>query len=1033
MARVIRIFTTLAVVATVFWAYSLLAVPWLEPPAKRIDSAAAAVRDGGGDRLRAFRGVFQPGDWELAEDTKLLESEQTKLLWSRMDDLGDGRLRLRPCTMIFVPKSALENEQDQGRQAVILQAPEATLKFKQFDLRRGNFGQLEAGHMPGRITVRSGGKAPGPEDDLYLVTSDVNLDQGRIHTDSQVEFRMGPHSGRGAQMQLTFAPAEEKKKSGAYSTMAYGGVDAVEIRQVERLRLCMNQNAGANRTKQPAASTGPAAAQPLVPLEITCRGKFRFDARSQTARFEDQVTVLQINANGPSDQINCETLIVHLASRKAKTQAAGANDADATSRTASLTDLEPRRIEAKGQPVVVHAPSRAAEARGERLEYDLATGLLAVESQQEDAFLRQGANELHARHVEYQPGPNRAIGRAMASGPGRLRGASPQRPGEFFDAQWQGQLRLEPDQDQPDRQHVLSLVGGARLRYGTMGKLAAEKVFCWIEQQPNPAARDKIEIRPNCMLARGSVDLDSPKLSGQFEEMTVWFEADVAEHGAPRLPGKSPAEPGARSVSATPGAAAPAGVLAGASGRTPQTVFRPEVGGAGLLEQHVHVTGRLLKARVAVVGSRAEPIELMIEDRVEMRETQTAQPGEKPMSAQGDRIHVFDPGQPIVAATITGNPARFEARGIAMSGANINLNGGTNRVWVEGAGRLDMAVDRDLQGRAVATPMPLTVQWQKGMEMKDANVVFEENVLANMPNQQLRCETLDVAFKDPIRLTGARAAARPEPRKLVARGRPGHPVEAESREFDQAEQTSYQQIRLVDMTIDVVSGDIQGKGPGDVISVRLSPPGGEGIGLLGLGTPGAAPRANPAASSNADSSRRADGERSLHRVEVAFQQALTGNLHRRTLTFHEQVRTLYGPVTAWEAPLPDDPDALGDDGASLRCDELTTVQVPAPGGRGTVELEASGNIVIHGSQYTARASRMTYTQAKELVVLEGNPRTEAQLFLGDQAQPTQAGRILYWPKTRQVQVNDLRSFQMQFPTPPTPASPPQAGRKSNRR
>ena len=113
MARSLRILMTLAVEVAAFWAYSLLAVPWLEPPAKRIESAAT-VREGGDDRLRAFRGVFQPGDWELAEDTKLLESEQTKLLWSRMDDLGDGRLRLRPCTMIFVPNSALANDQDQG-------------------------------------------------------------------------------------------------------------------------------------------------------------------------------------------------------------------------------------------------------------------------------------------------------------------------------------------------------------------------------------------------------------------------------------------------------------------------------------------------------------------------------------------------------------------------------------------------------------------------------------------------------------------------------------------------------------------------------------------------------------------------------------------------------------------------------------------------------------------------------------------------------------------------------------------------------
>jgi lipopolysaccharide export system protein LptA len=1032
MARALRILTTLATVIAAFWAYSLLAVPWLEPPAKRIDSAVAA-RDGADDRLRAFRGVFQPGDWELAEDTKLLESEQTKLLWSRMDDLGDGRLRLRPCTMIFVPNGALGNELEQGRQAVILQSPDgATLQFdKPLDLRRGTFGQLKGGHMPGRVTVRSGGKLPGPEDDLYVVTSKVDLDQERIRTDGQVEFRLGPNSGRGAQMQMTFAPSAKAKNGGKYG-LAYGGVDAIELRQVERLRLCMNQNARPKAGKPPAASSGRPSepATSLVPVEITCRGKFRFESRSQTARFEDQVTVLQINADGPSDQINCETLIVHFVSRKTKSQPAGARDAEAAHQKVSLTDLEPRRIEAHGQPVVVHAPSRSAEARGERLEYDVATGLLTVESQQQESFLRQGSNELHARRVEYRPGPENALGQAMASGPGWFRGSTPKRPQDFFEARWRGQLRLEPDPDQPDRQHVLSLVGGTQLRYGQIGKLAAEKVFCWIEQQTDAGAGDTMDIRPNCMLASGQVDLDSAKLSGQFEEMTVWFETDASNHGTPRLPGKSAAEPGAGGVSMLPRAAGPTDAPAAAP--RPNGVAQPaEIAGDGLLRQHVHVTGRLLKARVAVVGNRADPLELMIEDRVRMEETRSAQPGEKPMTAQGDRIHVFDASQPSAAATITGNPARFEARGLALTGANINLNGGTNRVWVEGAGRLDMAVDRDLQGRAVAQPMPLTIQWQKGMEMKDANVVFEENVLANLPNQQMRCEAMDVALKEPIRLTGARSAARPEPTKFVAHGRPGHPVEAESREFEQGEQTSYQQMRLVDMAVDVVSGEIQGKGPGDVVTVRRSTPGEDGIALLGPGMPGAPAGARAAPTRRPKAAPPAEAGKSLDRLEVVFQRSLTGNLHRRVLTFHEQVRTLYGPVAAWEMPLPaDDPDALGDNGASLRCDQLTTVQIPAPGGRGTVELEAAGNLVAHGRQYTARASRMTYAQAKGLVVLEGTPRTDAQLFLEDQATPTQAGRILFWPQTRHVQVNDLRSFEMQVPAP---APPPQAAAKNSRR
>jgi hypothetical protein len=68
--------------------------------------------------------------------------------------------------------------------------------------------------------------------------------------------------------------------------------------------------------------------------------------------------------------------------------------------------------------------------------------------------------------------------------------------------------------------------------------------------------------------------------------------------------------------------------------------------------------------------------------------------------------------------------------------------------------------------------------------------------------------------------------------------------------------------------------------------------------------------------------------------------------------------------------------------------------------------------VVEGKTFTARGHRVTYSEAKDLLVLEGDGRTDAQLF--QQARPgastsqTAARKIMFWPKTRRVQIDDIR-------------------------
>ena len=136
------------------------------------------------------------------------------------------------------------------------------------------------------------------------------------------------------------------------------------------------------------------------------------------------------------------------------------------------------------------------------------------------------------------------------------------------------------------------------------------------------------------------------------------------------------------------------------------------------------------------------------------------------------------------------------------------------------------------------------------------------------------------------------------------------------------------------------------------------------------------------------------------------------------MTFHDQVRTSYGPVDNWDAMLTsENPDQLGPQGATVRCDQLSVVQMLLPvGGRRAVELEALGNAVAENTTFPALGNRITYAEAKDLLILEGDGLSDAELWrqlrAGDPASKFAAKKIWYWPKTNHLSVDGARSLEI---------------------
>ena len=88
-----------------------------------------------------------------------------------------------------------------------------------------------------------------------------------------------------------------------------------------------------------------------------------------------------------------------------------------------------------------------------------------------------------------------------------------------------------------------------------------------------------------------------------------------------------------------------------------------------------------------------------------------------------------------------------------MTGSNINLDRGANRVWIDGPGQMDVPLSDESQGQPPAAPGVLTVDWQRSMFFDGLKARFEHAVVATTGQRQMHTETMDAQLLRPIRFS----------------------------------------------------------------------------------------------------------------------------------------------------------------------------------------------------------------------------------------------------------------------------------------
>jgi hypothetical protein len=1018
-----RYIAALSLLLVAFGLYYLAVPPWLAPPSvTRIAVAGqrAPVQQSAGVESELAR-LFAADAWERDPKTKVVETSQCILLVRDYLPTADGRLELKPCTVVFYAGG--ESGEPSGnapapgsRRPIILQAPAgAVLHFdKPLEIGKGDFGQITGGHLAGEITIYSPPTSPTSDDGLRLVTREVQLSRERILAPYEVEFAYGKSSGRGSDLAIDLVQdklAQDKRGAPGQNSTSFQGVRSLTIGHIELLRIAMPVSKAGTRTAALPLAGGAGLPKDGGPLEVTCQGPFVFDFQQQVAMLEDRVEILRLVPGSAPDRLRCDKLLMEFAAKQQETRVARGETLPtldspqqrpvAGKLNSSAGDsLEVQdavagrlqRVIAFGRPAVLESPTSAARAVACRMEYSLTQRRIVLVPGREapQVTLRQASNEFTARELEYEFANQGQIGRLWAAGPGSLTAARDEGPSaQVITARWQKELRIRPQA--PNQ--VISLTGGAVVGIDSHGQFSGDELHVWILETERGS---KKAIVPDRLLATGTVRIESPQLHAETARLEAWFITGPQEEAA------SP--PADRPLAPFPSPLAPDSLQQASA-------------------QQFKVTGDLVQIRLLMRGKQVDLEDLTIRGAAQIDEIRTPEPGQEPIHIKGDLVTLRGGSTPQAKVEVAGHPAELGGRGIGFIGSVLNVSRGENRAWIDGPGEATLPlpdgnslaaipladaaapVREPGNARPPGPPKKMHVVWHDGLDFDGQTIRLNGEVEARTATQLVMCPTLEITLSQPLDLANLRGKQPLELGRLHLNGG----VYVENHGVDEFGQPlSHDQFKAKNLTIDRLAGRLNADGPGWVSSVR------RGIGNLpgapaGIGSPPPAPgSALPA-------------EAALSSIHIQFEHRIEGRLDQRTIEFQRKIRTTYSPARDFDdlivARTPED---LGEQGVLMTSEKLavTAMQV---GGQKWLEMEAKENAIVEGRTFTVRAASVRYTSDKEVLTIEGNGRTDAEIWYqsvpGQPRTYTSARKLRYWIREGEFDGEDFNILDLQQLSP----------------
>jgi hypothetical protein len=366
----------------------------------------------------------------------------------------------------------------------------------------------------------------------------------------------------------------------------------------------------------------------------------------------------------------------------------------------------------------------------------------------------------------------------------------------------------------------------------------------------------------------------------------------------------------------------------------------------------------------------------------------------QPLVITGDMLQLKVDAMDRAVADIHGAPALVQTQGLIMQGSSLHLSQRENRMWADGPGRMKLSSQNPADPNPAQRPQtPVWIGWQGGMDFDGQLVRFQRQIEVKGVHSLENGDRLHLQIQGhELQATFNRYVAFQQPKRQaeldIAELRFVGDVFAENQTFDsQGELSSHDRMTTHDLHLDRSTGQFQGQGPGWVSTVRYND-------------------GDPRQPAEAPATR---GSRDLIYLRVDYQNIVSGNMERRDVSFGHQVRTVYGPIDAWDQQLdPNRRGGLGPDGIIMNCQQLSIAEVKQGDLRSAI-IKAVGKTTVEGSNFTAVGDRLSYAEAKDLLILEANDRGFAQIEQrtrpGEPPSRFSARKIMYWPRSGQIQVD----------------------------
>ncbi len=1070
--RLSRWLVALSACALAFQAYAWLVVPWIEPssPEMAIGGPELPFAPRGIDS--ELESLFASSAWERNNPMEL-KTQWGRLLFQKYERTENG-IELHPCTILFHAPTTAKSGKRETRTIVLKTPNKAVLTFAgAMDLARAQMGKLKGALLEGQVQIYARETSPGAGDALRVVTRNIKILPTKIWTPHDVAFQYGSSRGSGRVLTIAIASKDESNSAGAEPSLVRN-IKTLELVHVDQLHLDFpgkgllgSALATADRVDatQATPESAPSNAPPsnATAVDVTCEGPFQFDFQKGVATLHDYVTVVRVNPSGEDDQLSCDKLLIFFTPPDASATSptldhdappadVPANDQTTVPKT-TVPKLAIRRIEATGVEVVLQAPSVQTAARGQLLQYDFQTRRILLQDQ-DKALLIYGKNSVESARLEYELHANpKRLGRLWAAGPGVFRGPMGKQQ-QTLQATWRGTLELQ----QQDELHVLSALQGAEIKWGATGNFTADKFFVWLAEVPVTEAPDdrvpevvsrtpttmteaagpqaagagpdlvgpalqpsngtpvapllgktesatslskntKYEIVPVKMLAQENVHAVTDQFKVETEQLEIWFD-----HPDSASPGAIVAQESA--VGATPAAqeTSPPTALTGAPD------LQREV-------KRLELSGDQIRLWLWMVKPRPVVHEATVSGQVRLAQLAPIPTDPIPFLVTGDMLQLRTDQLDRSTIDVRGNaerPARVQAQGMLLESSNLHVSQRENLIRSEGPGRTRLPAranhdrPRAAGEHALSSNAPIWISWQGGMDFDGQLIRFMKQVevsgiYTSKSGEQLYLRSIgDQLHATLNRYVEFNKTKKPHDLDVVELHFLGNVFTKNQTYGPDNAMISQDQMKARDLTLDRRTGQFNAQGPGWVTTTRIDK--GELGNQVGAATPN---RVAPTRSG-------VGGQEKLVYLRIDFQNAIQGNLDLREGEFVHRVRTVYGPVLAWDQTLdPDRRGGLGPQGIVMTCNQLKVAEM-GTGKRRAIEMSAVGNTVVEGNEFLARADRLTYVEAKQQLILEGVGRNFATLQkrgrIGAKADEFQAEKIIYGVKSGQHEVFGAKSL-----------------------